>query len=105
MGKDYIRIWTEKNIEDIENHLLIAGDLHGDCAHCREVGLDYVTAKTCPHCHTEFHYISSRNAIGEGDHRFHVVKQIFAKRQDLIFIDYDDYKRISGRNKAKKFFQ
>ena len=103
MKPELIRIWSEKDIEEIEKHLLIVGALHGDCGQCRALGLDFTTVKTCPQCNTEFKYVASRTAGGSGDHRFHEVKRIFSKRKDLIFIDYDDFKRISGRTKAKKF--
>ncbi len=101
--KELIRIWVEKDIQEIEEKLLVVGDIHGDCANCRELGLDYSSVKKCPKCQTVFKYIASRSSTGSGDHRFHEVKRILSKRKDLILIDYDDYKRISGRKKAKKF--
>ena len=105
MKNELIRIWQERDVQEIEKHLLIVGDLHGDCAHCRALGLDYSTVTKCPQCQTDFKYAASRSAGGSGDHRFHEVKRILMKRKDLILIDYDDYKRISGRNRAKKFFE
>jgi len=105
MDKQYLRIWLEQKIEDVDEHLLIVGDVCGDCARCKEVGLEFSVVKECPHCHTPFKYISSRNATGSTDRRFHEAKRILHKRSDLTFIDYDDYKKMSGRNKAKKFFE
>ncbi|MFC1809431.1 hypothetical protein ACFL3D_04860, partial [Candidatus Omnitrophota bacterium] len=70
----------------------------------KELGLPYATVTHCPACGNEFKYVMCKNATGAGDGRFHVVKRFLSKRQDLIFIDYDDYKKISGRDQAKKFF-
>ena len=103
--KEYIRVWKEVDIDELEQHLLIVGDLHGDCAHCKEIGLDFSSVTTCPRCQTAFKYISPRGGSGQSDHRFHEIKRMMTKRPDLLVVDYDDYKRISGRNKAKKFFE
>ena len=105
MKKQLIRVWTEQDIEDIDKHLLIVGDVCGDCSICKELGLDFSAVNICPHCKTEFKYISSRNAATGTDRRFQEVRRIIARRNDLVFVDYEDYKKASGSNKAKKFFQ
>jgi hypothetical protein len=104
MTEDVVRVWKRMCFEEISKHLLNVGDSLGNCESCKELGLAYATVTHCPSCGTEFKYVTSRNASGTGDGRFHVVKQFLKKRQDLVYIDYDDYKKIAGRDQAKKFF-
>jgi hypothetical protein len=92
---DLIRVWKEMDILDIEKHLLIAGDVSGDCSSCRKLGINYSSAKTCPECGNEFKYIASRS---------HEIKKIKQRRPDLIFIDFDDYKKATGKIKARDIF-
>lgn len=92
---ELIRVWKELDIGDVSKHLLIVGASTGDCSNCRELGINYSIAKTCPKCGTEFRYIASR--IKE-------IKKIKDKRADLIFIEFEDYKKITGFIKAKNLF-
>jgi uncharacterized C2H2 Zn-finger protein len=92
---DFIRVWKDFDINDISEHLLIVGDASGDCSKCRALGIDYSNAKFCPRCTTVFKYIASRR--GE-------VGKIISKRSDLIFVDFEDYKRATDKIKAKKLF-
>lgn len=92
---DLIRVWKEMDILDIEKHLLIAGDVTGDCSSCRELGINYSSAKACPKCGNEFKYIASRS---------HEIRKIKQRRPDLIFIDLDDYKKATGKIKARDIF-
>ncbi len=88
-----IRVWKELSAEDISKHLLIVGASAGDCSNCKELGISYATAKSCPNCKTQFKYICSR--AGE-------IKKIKQKRPDLIFIDFEDYKKSTGFSKAQE---
>ena len=101
----YIRIWQTCDVQEISKHLLIVGDLTADCAACRELGIDYAAAKTCPKCSTVFRFIASRNAGKLDRDRGSVVKRIKERRPDLTFIDYEDYKGIIGRHEAREFFK
>ena len=92
---EFIRVWKNVSVEDVTEHLLIVGIATGDCSRCRQLGIDYVLSKTCPKCGTDFRYIASRS--GE-------IKKIKEKRPDLIFIDFGDYKNVTGRKKAKDLF-
>jgi len=92
---DLIRVWKEMDINDIEKHLLVAGEVSGDCSSCRELGINYSLSKSCPKCGNEFKYIATR---------FHEIKKIKQKRPDLIFIDFEDYKKAAGKIKAKGLF-
>ena len=78
---------------------MIVGDLTADCAACRELGIDYAVAKACPKCATVFRFIAARHSSGG------TVKRIKERRPDLTFIDYEDYKEITGKQQAREFFQ
>ena len=91
-----MRVWKEVDIGDVSKHLLIAGALTADCSNCRELGINYANANSCPKCGTDFKYIASRTKE---------IKKIKQKRPDLIFIDFDDYKRVTGFMKAKDLFK
>jgi hypothetical protein len=101
MAKAYIRIWHQEEPDQIAKHLLIAGDLSGDCANCRQIGIDYKTAKECPNCHAVFKYIASRSPSVDGG----LVHRIKQTRPDLIFIDFSDFKKATGKDNAREFFK
>jgi NAD(P)H-hydrate repair Nnr-like enzyme with NAD(P)H-hydrate dehydratase domain len=92
---DFIRVWKEVEVGDITEHLLVVGDVSGDCCKCRALGIDYAKVKACPECGTDFKYIASRTGQ---------INRIKSKRPDLIFIDLDDYKKAVGKIKAKGLF-
>ena len=100
----YIRIWQNCDVQEISKHLLVVGDLTADCTSCRELGIDYGAAKTCPKCGTTFHFIASRNTGKLDPGRGATVKRIKDRRPDLTFIDYEDYKEITGKQQAREFF-
>lgn len=92
---EFVRVWKEFDIQDISEHLLVVGDITGDCSKCRELGIDYSNAKSCPKCETHFKYIACRTRE---------IKKITKKRPDLIFIDFEDYKKALGKIKARNLF-
>jgi hypothetical protein len=105
MGKVWIRTWVEDELDQIKNHILIAGELSSDCGKCKEIGLDIKTTKTCPNCGTTYKYITTRLASGNAGERFTVIKRIRAKCPDLIFVDYDDFKKLTSRSIAEDFLR
>lgn len=100
----FIRIWQSCDIQEVTKHLLIVGDLTADCTACRELGIDYSTAKTCPKCGTTFRFIASRLTGPLDKNRGATVKRIKERRPDLTFIDYGDYKEVTGKQSARDFF-
>ena len=96
----YIRVWKDLDLDDIGRHLLIAGDPMGDCANCREVGIDISNAKSCPKCNTEFKYIATRVHSSALQ-----AKRLKAKRPDLIAIELSDFKNVQARNEAQRFME
>jgi len=103
--KAWIRSWIEKELSEIEKHLLIIGDSVADCGQCKELGLDYKTVKECPHCHTAFSYVTSRRFSTHPAERFQIVKRLGFIRNDLVWVDYDDFKTLTGRQRAREFFK
>lgn len=101
----YIRIWQNCDVQEISKQLLIVGDITADCAACRELGIDYANAKTCPQCAVQFRFIASRNTGVLNRDRGATVKRIKDRRPDLTFIDYEDYKEITGKQSAREFFK
>jgi len=66
----FLRTVKEFVYEEVCSHLLVVGELKGDCFNCKEIGIDYLTAKNCPKCKTEFKYISYRSSFGNKDSNF-----------------------------------
>ncbi len=95
----YIRVWQPCNVQEMAKHLLIVGDMTADCQGCRELGIDYNTTRNCPKCGTDFRFIAVRSASGGA------VKRIKDRRPDLVMIDYDDYKQLTGKQSARDFFK
>ncbi|MEW6009261.1 MAG: hypothetical protein AB1629_06485 [Candidatus Omnitrophota bacterium] len=95
-----IRTWKYYDINEIKAHLVIVGQLSGDCANCKAIGIDYLTAKTCPQCKAEFKFIATR----QSNTPHHLLKRIQVQRPELEFIDYSDFKLAVDRNKAREFF-
>lgn len=100
----YIRIWQACDIGEITKHLFIVGDVTADCQNCHELGIDYTKAHQCPKCGTTFRFIASRNTGRLDGGRGGTVKRIKDRRPDLTFIDYEDYKEITGKKQARDFF-
>ena len=99
MGQEsFIRVWKKLDLDQISKHLLIAGDPRGDCANCKEVGLNIAQVQVCPNCKTEFKYIASRLSQSHSQ-----AKKILAKRHDLTIVDLEDYKGAIARSQARKF--
>ena len=104
MAIEFLRIFKKFDIEEVRSHLLIAGDLTGDCAACRALGIDVMSARECPECHTPFKYLSSRRLELHPGERFQFAVRMSQKRPDLILLDYTDYTKTLGQKKARDFF-
>lgn len=104
MNKQVIRVFREMDLDEIHKHLLIMGDLTGDCAPCRALGIDFYKAGVCPECGTPFKFLTSRRLENHPGERFQLVRRMGEKRPDLTFIDYGDYQKLMGQKKAREFF-
>ena len=101
MKNIFLRTVREFDFEEVAGHLLVAGDLKGDCFSCREIGLDYLTVKQCPQCGIEFRYIASRQSKIAG---ITALSALLKKRPDLICIEFDDIMHFKNRERAKELF-
>lgn len=104
MGRELLRTWQTYDIEEVARHMLILGDVTGDCGACRELGIAYLEVRECPKCRTNFKYVTSRRLDAHPGERFQIVGRLRERRPELVFIDYEDYKRTLGRKKARDFF-
>ena len=103
MANFYFRVGQEREYDDVSKHLLVVGELSGDCFSCRAVGIDYRKEKYCPQCKTDFKFISLRKSSSSIT-TAHLARLCQA-RPDLVYIEFSDVKEISDRLKAKSFFK
>jgi hypothetical protein len=96
-----IRTIKEFDLDEVSRHLLVVGDLTGDCFNCKELGLDYLKIKSCPKCKTEFRFITSRKSNIAG---LKPLSDLHKRRPDLVCIELYDFKQHKDREKAKDFF-
>ncbi|MFH1202317.1 MAG: hypothetical protein V1674_05450 [Candidatus Omnitrophota bacterium] len=102
MHTAYIRTWQNLDLEEIANHLLIIGDLTGDCNKCRQIGIEFLKSSFCPNCRTDFKYVASRRQDGLP---VFVLKKILEHNPQVTFIELKDFKLCQDRLKAKQFFK
>ena len=100
---EYLRVWTEVDIGEIENKIIIVDDKFGYCPGCKEIGIKLEGVKRCPKCSREFAYVTSREA--SGGKSFDIVLRTRKKLPDLTFVDFDDYERVMGKKKAQSLFK
>ncbi|MDE1920318.1 MAG: hypothetical protein KGJ09_03120 [Candidatus Omnitrophica bacterium] len=96
MSERFIRIHKKFHLDELKTHLMTYGALSGTCANCKEMDLR-IDALQCPGCKTDFKYIAFQNV------RDHMPKmqKISHERPNIVFVDYDDFKRLEGEEKAK----
>ena len=65
-----------------------------------------VKSKTAapPLCHTVFQFITSRRLATHPHERFQLARRVLGERPELQMIDYDDYQKSTGSQKAREFF-
>ncbi len=103
MANYFIRVAQELDYDNVSKHLLIVGDLTGDCFVCREIGIDYTREKYCPQCKTDFRFIALRKSADAV--KGQAIAKLMQRRPDLTYVEYSDIKDIADRLKAKDFFK
>ena len=98
---EYLRVWTEIDIADIQDHIIMVDDKYGHCPNCKKIGIELKDITHCPSCDREFKYATSKEARG-GKHE--IVMFTRKRLPHLTFIDYDDYERVTGKKKAESLF-
>ncbi len=96
MPDRYFRIYKKFYLDELKTHLMTYGALSGTCANCKHMDLKIDTLK-CPECNTEFKYIAFQNIK---EHMPKMLK-ISHEQPQIVFVDYEDFKRIEGEEKAK----
>ena len=100
MSDRFIRVYKKLEFNFIKARLLLYGALSGSCAACKTVDIK-LDARQCPQCKAEFSYIAFLNVK---DHLPKMLR-LSDERPDLVFIDYEDFKKIEGELKAKEFLK
>lgn len=100
MNPKFIRVYRKVDIDDVKEHLMICGDLSVSCSKCNHMGVK-AGMTNCPECQTDFRYIGFRNVK---DNMPKILK-LNETRQGLTFIDFDDFKKMTGEAKAQEFFK
>ena len=96
---EYLRIWTEVDMTEVQEHIVIVDDQFGFCTGCKEIGIKIESLKKCPKCGREFKYVTSR------DRSLAMITRTRKKLPGLIFVDQDDYDRLAGKKKAESLFK
>ncbi len=99
---DYIRVWTEMDIKDVQEHIIMVEDKFGHCPGCKEIGIKLTDLGQCPGCGRDFKFVTSKDARGG---KMDVVLRTRKKLPDLTFVDYDDYVSLTGKKKAQDLFK
>ena len=97
MKKQFIRIYYNLDFDEVKQHTLEYGVMSGVCSNCKEMSVKLDTL-FCPKCNTSFNYIAFQNV------KEHLPKliRIHAERPAVQFIDYQDFKRIEGEQRARR---
>ncbi len=95
--KSFLRVWEFLDLDDIEKHLFVLGELSGECFSCHKIGLK-LPLKECPNCHTQFRYIGFRRKVHPS-----LIDKLKKENPQFQLIDFDDFKRALSRKEAKKF--
>ena len=100
MSEKLLRVYQKFDVHEVKAHLLIYGDLSGQCAHCQQMDIKLDLVR-CPACQAEFKYIAFRNIKTH----FPKVQKIREERPHWLILDYEDYTRALGAVKAQEFLK
>ena len=100
MSQKFLKVFKKADIKDVQAHLLIFGDLSAHCAQCQAIDIKF-NARVCPQCQTDFKYIAFRNVM----HHIPKMYKISEERPDVVFVDFEDYKKNLGAIKAEEFLK
>ena len=103
MAMAMIRIWGERDLDEVTKHLLLAGELTANCENCQQLGINFTEAVVCPDCGTAFKYIAFRKKDSFRE-TLHSISRVKENRPDLTIIDYEDIKRTIDKDKAHDIF-
>jgi hypothetical protein len=100
---DFIRIWKEIDVDEIEKYLVIVDDIQGFCPSCKKAGIKYEDLAACPSCTREFRYATLREK-GDAHTLSQLVAKLTKKVPSLSIVDGNDYNTAINRKKTKSLF-
>jgi len=100
---DFIRIWKEIDVDEIEKHLVIIDDIQGFCPSCKKAGIKYEDLAACPSCGREFRFATLREK-GDMHALALLVSKLATKAPSLSIVDGNDYNTAINRKKTKSLF-
>jgi|CXWL01.1.fsa_nt_gi hypothetical protein len=100
MSEKFLRIYKKMDFNFVKSRLLIYGALSGSCASCKAMDIK-LDVRNCPQCKVEFTYVAFMNIK---DHMPKMLR-LNDERSDLVFVDYEDFKKIEGVLKAENFLK
>ncbi|MEI8350141.1 MAG: hypothetical protein WCI77_08315 [Candidatus Omnitrophota bacterium] len=92
----FLRVWQGLDIQDIEKHLIVVGELSAECFSCHKIGIDSKSV-TCPNCSVQFKYMGFRRHVEGG-----YIRKLKEELPHLTFIDFEDLKKVIGKREARK---
>jgi hypothetical protein len=101
---DFIRVWKEMDLDEIEKHIVLVDDIQGFCPSCKKTGIKYEEFAKCPSCGSEFKYAATREKA-ESQASAHVIAKIHQKASHLVIVDYTDYSSLLNKKKTKSLFR
>ena len=93
----FLRVWQEVDLNDIEQHLFVIGELSGECFRCHTLGLK-ISSLVCPNCQAKFKYIGFRRKVNPSS-----ISRFKGSHSQLTFIDFDDFKKVLSKKEARRF--
>jgi hypothetical protein len=103
MTMEVLRIWTEADVNEIRDSIVVVDDKFAFCPSCMEMGIKLDNLKSCPKCGREFKFVTSREARS-GERGAAFVHRTLKKLPHLKFVDFEDYEYISRKKKAEGLF-
>ncbi len=98
-----IRVWTNLDISEVRQHLMLIEDLYGSCGNCKQLGLNYLKDKTCPGCGATFRFLAT-NLKNPAD-SFKILGRLAQEGLSLKLIDRSDYDRATAKDALGDLFK
>lgn len=91
-----IRVWKELDVQDVEKHLIVVGELSSECFSCHKIGIEAKT-QICPACGCGFKYMGFRRKL-----EISYLRKMSEEFPHLVFIDFEDFKKAIGKGEARR---
>ncbi|MBD3263871.1 MAG: hypothetical protein GF375_02065 [Candidatus Omnitrophica bacterium] len=91
-----MRVWKNMDLDDVQKHLIVAGELSSQCYSCNSPGIE-LTSPSCPSCGVAFKYMGFRRKLTPS-----FLLKIKEANPGIIFIDFEDFKKALSKRDARK---